>query len=90
MVRSLRHEEHCAAHTSRSVMRRFLPAEYHADGHVVHLESILLRQEVAVEQLGERDGLEQEHVSLEGPEVDAPADVEGGDVSEGGRGGERG
>jgi hypothetical protein len=57
------------------------PAEDHAHADVVHLEGGLGGHEVAVEQLGERDGLEEQHVSLEGSEVDASPNVECRDVS---------
>ena len=56
------------------------PAENHAHADVVHLESGFCGHEVAVEQLGERYGFEEQHVSLEGTEVDASSNVKCRDV----------
>lgn len=60
------------------------PAKNHAHADVVHFESGFCGHEVTVEQLRERYGFEEQHVSLEGPEVDASSNVKCRDVPAGG------
>ncbi len=44
------------------------------------MDSFTQREEIEESELGQGRGLEKEHVSLEGSEVDVFAEIEGGDI----------
>jgi hypothetical protein len=45
------------------------------------LEGALLRKDVVIKELGQGDGLEEQHIALERAEVDSTANIECADVS---------